>query len=144
MSDRNSNPVVRIGMAIVLVVSGLFRAIGAALLFGHWCFGVGLLLGLLVGGVMALTMAGRGTALIFGPLVGAGIGAATGAVFGLVAGAFFPGFVDRVAQHPMFNFAHTRSFATQAKQPIDSKTHAREEASFASTSQQSPPTSHCE
>lgn len=114
-----------------MIVQGLHRAIGAALLFGHWCFGVGLLLGLLGGGVMALTMNGHGTALILGPLVGAGIGAAIGAVFGLVAGAFFPDFVDRVAQHPMLNSTRTRP-------------HVSDEESLANNSQQGPPTTNCE
>ena len=77
MSDENPRPAVRIWNAIVLVVRGLLRAIETALLFGPWGFGVGRLLGFLVGGLIAL--AGNGAALIFGPLVGAGIGAALGA-----------------------------------------------------------------
>lgn len=140
MSDQDSQLVVRIWKAIVLVVLGLLRAIGAALLFGQWCFGVGLLLGLLVGGMMALTTVGHGAALLFGPLVGAGIGAAIGAVFGLVAGAFYPDFVDRVAQHPMFNVTRSWTSTTQTNPQSNSTSHASEEEALANNSQQGPPT----
>lgn len=144
MSDQNSKLVSWIWKAIVLVVSGLLRAIGGALLFGQWCFGVGLLLGLVIGGMMALTMPGHGAALLFGPLVGAGIGAAIGAVFGLVAGAFFPDFVDRVAQHPMLNSIRTPPASTPTKPQSDSIPHASEEGSLANNSQHGPPTNNGE
>lgn len=102
MSDQVSHPAVRIWKAIVLVVSGLLRAVGAALYFGHWCLGIGLLLGLLVGGVMFATMVDGGSALVVGPMVGSGVGVVVGVLFGLVTGAFFPAFVDRVVKLPMF------------------------------------------
>lgn len=142
MSDENPKPDVRIWNAIVLVVRGLLRAIEAALLFGPWGFGVGLLMGLLVGGLIAL--AGNGTALIFGPLVGAGIGAALGAAFGLVAGTFFPAFVDQAAQHPMFNAMQGWSGSPQAKPPTNSTLLENAEESLANNSQQPPPASNCE
>lgn len=140
MSDENPRPAIRIWNAIVLVVRCLLRAIEAALLFGPWGFGVGLLLGLLVGGLMAL--GGQGVAVIFGPLVGAGIGAVLGAAFGLVAGTFFPALVEQAAQHPMFNAMQGwRLGLPQAKPPTNSTLPDNAEESLATISQQAQPTS---
>jgi hypothetical protein len=93
--------ILRLWRGTVLVISRALNGIGAAVYFGQWGFGVGLLLGLLAGGIMYLALDDPGMAWAGGPLWGVGLGTAAGAVAGLILGALFPQAADRIASHPL-------------------------------------------
>lgn len=101
MSDPPSR-LARVWSATVFVASRLGNALGAAVFFGQWGFGVGLLLGLIVGGLMHFLKADAGMVLLSGGIVGAGVGIGCGALFGLFVGGSSPEFADRLAKHPLF------------------------------------------